>query len=120
MNNNYILCEMKQFYGYKFKDFECNYEEKTAIGVLYDSFVIVGRIDDYPYDKYCGFGIRLCDDHIVTNVLGHSLLVNKNIEDIHASLKAIDDYCIARLPQKFLDEYNKAYCSDDANNSGLS
>lgn len=96
-----------KYYGYKARMRYINSEQKRVYFFLYDSFSIVCDISD-RYGMF-GVGIQMADGQMLTHFLGKSCSLNSDPASIKRSLQIIDDYCRMRLPDKYLEEYDKAY-----------
>lgn len=73
--------------------------------ILYSSFVLKCGIEDRYKMFECG--IMLEEKYAIRNILGESPSLNNDRDSIIKSLKLMDKYCRLRLPDKFLDEYDK-------------
>ena len=99
---------VKEFFGYKAHMRYLNTKTKEVACVLYDSFLLKCNLDD-RYGRF-GAGIYIGEGPVVlTDFLGKGCSLNSDEESIKESLQIIDEYCRLRLPDKFLDAYNKAY-----------
>ncbi len=99
---------VEEYYGYKIKMRYLNPQNSEVGGILYDSFFLKCDLND----RYGRFGAGICfgeRKYTVTEFLGKRCSLNSDEESIKESLQIIDDYCRLRLPDKFLDEYYKAY-----------
>lgn len=109
MDVNKLYDLVENFYGYKIKMRYQNSAENEVGGILYDSFLL--KCD--TNDRYGRFGAAICfGDYIITEFLGKRCSLNSDEESIKESLQIIDDYCRLRLPDKFLNAYDKAYAED--------
>lgn len=95
--------------GYKVDMLYINSETKEVGCILYDSFLLKCSIGD-QYGQF-GAGIALCDSLVpaLTQFLGKRCSLNSSVESITSDLLMIDQYCRLRLPDKFLDAYDKIY-----------
>lgn len=84
-------------------------ENKEVGCILYDSFLLKCSIGD-RYGQF-GAGIALGDSIVpaLTQFLGKRCSLNHDVESITADLLMIDQYCRLRLPDKFLEAYDKMY-----------
>jgi len=102
----YLL--VKGYYGYKAKKISINTKTQEVACILYDSFLM--KCDVYDRHSEFGAGIILADGQkIITEFLGKKCSLNSDDESTEKSLGIIDDYCRLRLPDKFLEAYDKAY-----------
>lgn len=102
---------VSKFFGYKARNFTYNIEEKEVRCLLYDAFFF--RCD--TNDRYGMFGEGICFEKgkfVITDFLGKRCSLNSDNKSICESLKIVDDYCRARLPDKFLEAYDIAYKKD--------
>jgi len=108
MDVNKLYDLVKDFFGYKASMRYLNSKTKKVACILYDSFWLECNLDD-RYGRF-GAGIVLGNgEGMLTSFLGKTYSLNSDEKSIKESLKAIDDYCRLRLPDKFLDAYYKAY-----------
>ena len=98
---------VNEHYGYKIQMRALNTKGKEVIGILYESFVLKCNLDD-RYGRF-GAGIEIADGHGITHFLGNRCSLNSDEKSIKESLDIIDNYCRLRLPDKFLEAYDKAY-----------
>lgn len=108
MDTKELYLLVKDFFGYKIKMQYISSEKKEVGGILYDSFFLTCNTND----QYGRFGAGICfgeQKYTITKFLGKTCSLNSDEESIKKSLQIIDDYCRFRLPDKFLDEYYKAY-----------
>lgn len=98
---------VENFFGYKAKMRYLNSTAKEVVCILYDSFWLKCALDD-QYGRF-GAGLEIGQEGVITNFLGKQCSLNSDVESIKKSLQIIDDYCRFRLPDKFLEEYYKAY-----------
>lgn len=100
----YLL--IKSFYGYKIRELRINTKEKSVEGLLYDSFFLECNIND----RYGRFGAGIDGgEYFITEFMGKHCLLNCDKRSIKQGLELIDCYCRSRLPDKFLDEYDRNY-----------
>lgn len=98
---------VQKHYGYKAQMRYINSEKKEVFFFLYDAFSVVCSVGD-RYGMF-GAGIQMADGQMLTQFLGKSCSLNSDPVSIKRSLQIIDDYCRMRLPDKYLEEYDKAY-----------
>ena len=98
---------VKNFFGYKCNMIGINSESTQVTCFLYDSFVL--RCELESQHKMFGAGLEIANGIVLTDFLGKRCSLNNDEASIKESLQIIDDYCRLRLPDKFLDEYYKAY-----------
>ena len=98
---------IEDFYGYKADMRYMNTEEKKVGYFLYDAFSVVCEIDG-QYGCF-GAGIVMPDGQMLIAPLGKEISLNSDPDSIRKSLKTIDEYCRLRLPDKYLEAYEKAY-----------
>ena len=108
MEFNDFFRVIDNYYGYRAKDY-CLYEDKKEIEcVLYESLLVTFSIGD----RYGVFGAAINLDgerHSIVELLGKKISLNSDETSIKNSLDIIDEYCRLRLPDKFLEAYDKAY-----------
>lgn len=95
------------YYNHKISSPTVNSKEGSFEFVLYESFVFGMSIDE----RYGVFGaaLSLSNKHISLKLLGEEIAINNDRNEILKSFKKIDTYCRLRLPDKFLEAYDKAY-----------
>lgn len=99
---------VKEYFGYKADMLYIDSEKKEVACLLYDSFLFKCDLDD-QYGRFGG-GIHFGQvEATITKFLGERCSLNSDPESIKDSLKIVDNYCRLRLPDKFLDAYDKAY-----------
>ena len=99
---------VKKYFGYRARNVVYDSKTKVVSCLLYDSFFF----GCHTNDRYGMFGgsIRYQKAGLtLMNFLGESCSLNSDKESICESLQLVDDYCRARLPDKFLRAYDKAY-----------
>lgn len=99
---------VRDFFEYKCKMIGIDSEKMEVSAILYDSLFLKCNIND----RYGRFGAGVCfgeQEYTITEFLGERCSLNSDDESIKQSLQIIDDYCRLRLPDKFLDAYDKAY-----------
>lgn len=104
VNELYLLVE--SFFNYRCRDVQLNSEKKEITCILYDSFLFKCSVGD-RYETF-GAGLHIGQGILIT-LLGKRSSLNNDRESIRKSLQIFDDYCKLRLPDKFLDAYDKAY-----------
>ncbi len=112
MNAEQLYSIIENYFGYKIKMLYMNSKTKTVGGILYNSFFLECDVDD----RYGRFGAGIClgdQKYTITEFLGKHCSPNSDEKSIKESLKIIDRYCRLRLPDKFLDEYDKVYAWDN-------
>lgn len=103
LNELYYL--VLEFFGDRVSKPYINSERQEMTCILYDSFVFKCEIDN-RYGTFGG-GILLDSSHVVTRFFGEQISLNSDKISILNSLKIIDDYCRLRLPDKFLEKYDR-------------
>ena len=98
---------IKRCLGYKVKVMYIDSIKREVVFMMYDSFLFKCQLDE-RYNSF-GCGLQFSDGTISTNFLGREISLNSDEKSIKESLKIIDDYCRLRLPDKFLEEYDRAY-----------
>jgi hypothetical protein len=107
MSLNELYDLVLEFFGYKASNV-FKYPKAGDVGcMLYDSFEFMCGLDD----QYGSFGasIYIGSHNILTDPLANDLFANGNEESIRKKLQIVDDYCRLRLPDKFLEAYDRAY-----------
>mgnify|MGYP000968196183 CR=1 FL=1 len=97
---------VKEYFGYKMTFYCLNYDTKTIECILYDSFYFELSIGD----RYGVFGAAIGIGnmmHSLTKVLGKDITLSSDRESIKSNLATIDNYCRIRLPDKFLNEFDR-------------
>ncbi|MCH5268104.1 MAG: hypothetical protein J1E62_07145 [Lachnospiraceae bacterium] len=106
LNTNDLYLLVQSFFDYKCRKVEFNLEKKEITCILYDSFLFscgfADRYETFGAGLYIGQGI-------LVKLLGKSSSLNNDEDSIRKSLQIFDDYCRLRLPEKFLNAYDKAY-----------
>jgi len=97
---------VKSHFNYKLTFYCLNYDSKTIECILYDSFYFELSIGDRygVFGAAVGIGNTM---HSLTTVMGRSITLNSDRESITTNMVIIDDYCRLRLPDKFLEEFDK-------------
>ena len=99
---------VSRYYGYKIRNMYMDESKKEVGGLLYDSFFLRCNVNQ-RYGCFGG-GIKFTTEYCVyRSFLNKGCTTGGNQNSINISLKNIDDYCIARLPNKFIEAYNNAY-----------
>lgn len=99
---------VRDVFGYKARMRYYNPDTKEVACILYDSFLLKCNIDD----RYSRFGAGIAiggSDMLITEFLGDSCSLNNDPESITSSLLMIDQYCRLRLPDKFLEVFDRAH-----------
>lgn len=106
-DSHYLIRIISDYLGYKAKIVYHNGSKREVVFKMYDSFLFKCGLDE-PHDTFaCGL---MFSDSICSGVLlGKDFSLNSDEQSIKNSLQTLDDYCRLRLPDKFLDEYYKAY-----------
>lgn len=108
MDINKLYDLVETFFGYKANMLHLDTEKKEVACILYNSFMFKCNLDD-RYGRF-GAGIALGNhEATITEFLGKRCSLNSDEKSIKESLQIVDDYCRLRLPDKFLEAYNKAY-----------
>lgn len=96
-------------FDYKAKMLYADSEHREVGCILYDSFLLKCSINDR--NGQFGAGIVLGDLLVpaITQFLGKHCSLDSSSESITADLLMIDEYCRLRLPDKFLEAYDRAY-----------
>lgn len=95
-------------YGYKADMLCVNTENKEVEFWLYNSFFIKCNLDE-RYNSF-GAGIMMGNQqYTITEFLGSRCSLNSDVRSIKQSLSTIENYCRLRLPDKFLQAFEKAY-----------
>jgi hypothetical protein len=95
------------FFGYKASDPFLDSGTLDVTCTLYDSFKFICGFDD-QYGSFGG-GVDVGHKGYITNFLGKRMSLNSDEKSIIESLQIVDDYCRLRLPEKFLEAYDRAY-----------
>jgi len=99
---------IENYFGYKGDMNYMDVEGKEVGCVLYNAFLLKCDVND-RYGRF-GSGIIIGDGgQLLTEFLGKECSLNSDEESIKESLQIIDDYCRLRLPDKFLEAYDRAY-----------
>lgn len=99
---------VKKFWGYKARHVIYESDTKRVKCLLYDVFFFECDTND-RYGVFGG-GIHYGKKSFtLVDFLGERCSLNSDKESICESLQLVDDYCRARLPDKFLRAYDKAY-----------
>jgi hypothetical protein len=97
---------VKSYFNYKLTFYCLNYDSKTIEFILYDSFYfelsIGGRYG--VFGAAVGIGNSM---HSLTKVMGQPITLNSDQKAITSNMDIIDTYCRLRLPDKFLNEFDK-------------
>ena len=107
MDVNELYNFVEEFFGYKARMRYVNSKSKEVGCILYDAFFVKCGIDD-RYGRFWA-GLEICNEVTLTSFLGRTCSLYSDEESVKKSLQIIDDYCRLRLPDKYLDEYYKAY-----------
>jgi len=108
MEINKLYNLIDNYFGYKAEMLYLASDKKEVACMLYNSFLLKCNL----YDRYGRFGCGIVfgnQEATITEFLGKKCSLNSDEESIKESLQIVDDYCRLRLPDKFLDEYYKAY-----------
>ena len=102
-----VIGIITNYLGYKASIKYCKREEREVVFVMYDSFLFKCGFDE-PHDTFkCGL---MLSEHVsLITLLGKTFSLNSDEQSIKNNLQIVDDYCRLRLPDKFLEEYYKAY-----------
>ena len=98
---------VEEYYGYKIQMRGLDSNKQEVKGVLYESFVLKCNIDD-RYGRFGG-AFELREGYVISRYLGKECSLNCDPQSIKNSLAIMDEYCRMRLPDKFLEAYEKAY-----------
>lgn len=107
MNVDELYDLVEDFFGYKAKMKYLNSTTKEVACILYDSFWLKCDLND-QYGRFEA-GLEIGQEGMITEFLGKRCSLNSDVKSIKKNLQIIDDYCRLRLPDKFLEEYYKAY-----------
>lgn len=108
MDTNKLYNLIETFFGYKADMLYLDTDKKEVACILYNSFLFKCDLND----RYGRFGAGIVfgnQEATITEFLGRQCSLNSDEKSIKESLQIVDDYCRFRLPDKFLDEYYKAY-----------
>lgn len=108
MDINKLYDLVETFFGYKTNMLYLDTEKKEVACILYNAFLFKCNLDD----RYGRFGAEIVfgiQEATITEFLGKRCSLNSDEKSIRDSLQIVDDYCRLRLPDKFLEAYNKAY-----------
>ena len=98
---------LRDFYGYKGDVLRFWEEEQKIDFTLYDSFSLSCGFNEHGSFDAC---INLPNEITSIDFVGYNCsLIENNEKDILIALQKIDDYCRLRLPDKFLEMYDKVY-----------
>lgn len=106
LKNLYDL--VKNHFGFKCRMIEIDTCEMEVKALLYDTFLLKCNINS----RYGTFGAAIFlaeNEYLISTFLGKECSLNSDKESIIESLDLIDNYCSLRLPDKFLEEFRKAY-----------
>ncbi len=107
MTLNQLYLFLRNFYGYKAQVLGLWEEQQEIDLILYDSFSIT-----CGFDEHGSFGatVNLPKNLGTTYFVGFDCsLIENNETSIKNALQKIDEYCRLRLPDKFLEMYDKVY-----------
>jgi len=108
MDINELYRLIETFFSYKARMLYLNSDKKEVVCMLYNAFLLKCGLDE----RYNSFGAGLIfgtQEATITEFLGERCSLNSDEQSIKESLSLIDKYCRLRLPDKFLDAYEKAY-----------
>lgn len=106
INKLYDLVEC--YFGYKADMLYLDPEKKEVACMLYNSFLFKCNLND-QYGRFGGGIVLGNQEATITEFLGKRCSLDSDEKSIMESLQIVDDYCRLRLPDKFLQEYYKAY-----------
>ena len=107
MTLNQIADFLKEFYGSKIKILQVSNDKQEIDFILYNALSFNCGLDDH---KSFGAALQLPNGFGTTSFLGYECsLIEDNESDISVALQNIDDFCRARLPDKYLEMYDKVY-----------
>ncbi|MEI3614492.1 hypothetical protein [Pseudogracilibacillus sp. SO30301A] len=75
--------------------------------VLYDSFTFKLSVEE-RYGVF-GAGLIIDSNQVLLEVLGEPLAINNDKDSIVNTLIKMENYCRLRLPNKFLEAYDRVY-----------
>lgn len=96
---------MLAFFKHKATNQYINTDKQEITVILYSSFLFKFGLDD-RYNFFKG-GIFIDENHCVNNFFGEKISINSDESSIINNFKLVDKYCRLRLPDKFLEEYDK-------------
>lgn len=98
---------IREFYGYKGEVLRTSPKYQKIDFTLYDSFSLSCGFNEHGSFDAC---INLPNEITSIDFVGYNCsLIENNEKDILIALQKIDDYCRLRLPDKFLEMYDKVY-----------
>ena len=99
---------IKSYYDYKVEIKSSNDDSQYIIVVLYEIYFIkcILDVEKNEFDAFVFYGD---DRYKIVNLLGKTCKTKNEYEKIENSLMILDDYCIARLPSKYITEFEKVY-----------
>jgi len=107
MNINELYGLIESFFEHKVNMLYLDPEKKEVAFILYNSFLFKCDLND-RYGRF-GAGLFLEQETVITEFLGERCSLDSDEKSIKESLQLIDYYCRLRLPDKFLEAYDKAY-----------
>lgn len=99
---------IEDFYGYKVKMRFYNSKTDEVACILYDSFWLNCGLDN-QYGLFEAGIVIGNGAGVITEFFGKNCSLNSDVNSIKNSLQIIDEYCRLRLPDKFLDVYDRIY-----------
>lgn len=88
------------FFGPKATHVEVASDAPVVTFMLYEVFPARAGLDG-EYGTFAG-GVEYLKGQYLTTLLGQRLSLNDDVDSIRDNLRIIDEYCRARLPDKYL------------------
>ena len=102
---------MLEYFGKKASGQRMSPEKQEITIILYDSFVFKFGFDE-QYHFFWG-RLMLDDYYNIARFLGEKLSKNDDKYSILDNFRIIDNFCRLRLPDKFLEAYDKYLATTD-------
>ena len=97
---------VESYYKLKLTFHIINYDTNTIECILYNSFYLEFSIAKESGDY--SFAIAVGNQmYRPSKVIGQDIILDGDLESIITSMDIIDKYCRLRLPDKFLEEFDK-------------
>lgn len=99
-----------EYFKYKLVDRRIDVEKSTLEIILYDSITFSLSIGE-RYETFHAV-LLLNENKFLFNLLGEPLATSNDSTSIINTFKRMDEYCRLRLPDKFLEAFEKAHKND--------
>ena len=100
-----LIRVIRTYSGSSIRIESADFENQELLLIFYDAMLVKCNID-LQYGRF-GIAVVISEGTLVRDLFGEAFSQNNDEASIRASLSNVDEYCRLRLPDKYLDAYER-------------